>query len=96
VPEHRAPAGRTALAIVMLTALALLTASPAAADRCAPPGVSSASALPTNLGAAAKGPDVDKYTTATTEPLSSVDINELRLITPGKTERLQHFLDQVL
>lgn len=73
----------TALLIVMLTALGLLTASPAAADQCAPPGVASASPLPTNLGAAAKGPDVDKYTTATTEPLDTVDVNKLDLITPG-------------
>lgn len=73
----------TALIIVVLTALGLLTASPAAADQCAPPGIDSASSLPTNLGAAAKGPDVDKYTTATTEPLSAVDINKLGLSTPG-------------
>lgn len=72
-----------ALVIVMLTALGLLTASPAAADQCAPPGIESASSLPTNLGAAAKGPDVDKYTTASTAPLSAVDITKLGLITPG-------------
>ena len=33
--------------------------------------------------AAAKGPDEDKYTTATTEPLSAVNREALRLITPG-------------
>jgi polar amino acid transport system substrate-binding protein len=38
-----------------------------------PPGEQSASALPTNLAAAAKGPDEDKYTTATAEPLSAVN-----------------------
>ena len=40
-------------------------------DQCAPPGIESASALPTNLAAAAKGPGEDKYTTATVEPLTA-------------------------
>ena len=42
-----------------------------------------ASALPTNLAAAAKGPDEDKYTTATIEPLTAVNRDALGLITPG-------------
>jgi len=73
----------SAVITVLLLALGLVLAAPAGADQCAPPGVQSASALPTNLAAAAKGPGEDKYTTATTEPLSAVDLNALRLITPG-------------
>jgi len=59
-------------------------APPAAADsdQCAPPGVESASALPTNLASAAKGPESDKYTTPGVEPLP-VDVNALGLGTPG-------------
>jgi polar amino acid transport system substrate-binding protein len=61
----------------------LATAAPAAADQCAPPGKETASALPTNLAAAAKGPAEDKYTTVTVAPLGSVDVNALGLGTPG-------------
>ena len=63
----------------------LLPAPPAAAnvDQCAPPGVDSASALPTNLEKAAKGPGADKYTTATVEPLAAVNIDALGLSVPG-------------
>ena len=52
------------------------------ADQCAPPGAESASALPTNLASAAKGPEADKYTTPGVEPLP-VDVNALGLGTPG-------------
>ena len=69
--------------IVLLLVLGLAPTAPHVADQCAPPGEQSASALPTNLAAAAKGPDEDKYTTATTEPLSAVNREALRLITPG-------------
>ncbi|WP_267292954.1 ABC transporter substrate-binding protein/permease [Mycobacterium hackensackense] len=62
---------------------ALALAAPAHADQCAPPGVDSASALPTNLAAAAKGPDADRYTTAGVEPLQSIDIKALGLGVPG-------------
>ncbi len=72
-----------AILAVLLMVLGLVAAAPATADQCAPPGVEAASALPTNLAAAAKGPDEDTYTTATTEPLSSVNRDALRLITPG-------------
>ena len=72
-----------AILAVLLMVLGLVAAAPASADQCAPPGVEAASALPTNLAAAAKGPDEDTYTTATTEPLSSVNRDALRLITPG-------------
>src|SRR3954462_7603176 len=60
-------------------------AAPAGAnvDQCAPPGVQSASALPTNLAAAAQGPGADKYTTATVAPLSTVNVDALGLGTPG-------------
>ncbi|MCV7174230.1 ABC transporter substrate-binding protein/permease [Mycolicibacterium sphagni] len=71
-----------ALLAVLLMVAGLVAAAPAGADQCAPPGVESASALPTNLAAAAKGPDDDKYTTATTEPLTAVNRDALRLITP--------------
>ncbi|KQY07625.1 amino acid ABC transporter permease [Mycobacterium sp. Root135] len=52
------------------------------ADQCAPPGAESASALPTNLASAAKGPEADKYTTPGVEPLP-VDAKALGLGTPG-------------
>jgi polar amino acid transport system substrate-binding protein len=52
-------------------------------DQCAPPGLQSASALPTNLASAAKGPGADKYTTPGVEPLTSVNANTLGLGTPG-------------
>lgn len=69
--------------LVVLTAGGLALAAPANADQCAPPGVDSASALPTNLAAAAKGPDADKYTTATVEPLGNIDVAGLGLGVPG-------------
>jgi len=68
---------------VLLLTLGLLGAPVAGADQCSPPGAAAASALPTNLAAAAGGPSDDKYTTDTTEPLSAVDLDALRLITPG-------------
>ncbi|WP_327094967.1 ABC transporter substrate-binding protein/permease [Nocardia vinacea] len=52
-------------------------------DQCAPPGLSAASAAPTNLGSAASA-GADKYTTASTLPVSAIDTSKLRLITPGK------------
>ncbi|PND58967.1 amino acid ABC transporter permease [Mycobacterium sp. ENV421] len=73
----------TTLLSVLLMIAGLVAAAPAGADQCAPPGVGSASALPTNLAAAAKGPDEDKYTTATVQPLTSVNRDALGLITPG-------------
>jgi len=78
---RRARAG--ALLIVALLALGLLCAPTAGADQCAPPGEQAASALPTNLAAAAAGPGDDKYTTAGTEPLGAIDVDALRLIKPG-------------
>jgi polar amino acid transport system substrate-binding protein len=52
-------------------------------DQCAPPGMNSASALPTNLASAAKGPDADRYTTPGVEPLTAVNPAALGLGTPG-------------
>ncbi|OBA99636.1 amino acid ABC transporter permease [Mycobacteriaceae bacterium 1482268.1] len=81
--------GRTGRALVLtlvgLLVFSALLAGPAAADvdQCAPPGVGSASAVPTNLGSAAKGPGEDKYTTPSVVPLHSVDVNALGLGTPG-------------
>ncbi len=72
-----------AVLIMLLLTVSLAPAAPASADQCAPPGEQAASALPTNLSAAAKGPDEDKYTTANSEPLSAVNLDALRLITPG-------------
>src|SRR5690348_11189210 len=72
------------LALIALAVLTLSWAPPAAADdQCAPPGVESASALPTNLAAAAGGPGDDKYTTPNVQPLPSVNRDALGLGTPG-------------
>jgi polar amino acid transport system substrate-binding protein len=72
------------LALLMATICGLGLAPPAwADDQCAPPGEQSASALPTNLAAAAKGPEADRYTTPTVEPLDTVDVGLLGLGTPG-------------
>jgi polar amino acid transport system substrate-binding protein len=71
-------------ALLAIMAMMVGLAPPAAADvdQCAPPGVDSASALPTNLSSAAKGPGADKYTTPGVEPLP-VDVGALGLGTPG-------------
>ena len=73
--------------VVVLLALLIgsvgLAAPAAAVDQCAPPGVQSASALPTNLAKAETGPGADKYTIATVEPLTAVNINALGLSVPG-------------
>ena len=65
--------------------MVLLPAPPAAAnvDQCAPPGVESASALPTNLAKAATGPGADRYTTANVESVTAVNVNALGLSVPG-------------
>ncbi|MGK8521169.1 ABC transporter substrate-binding protein/permease [Nocardia asteroides] len=52
-------------------------------DLCAPPGLAAASAAPTNLASSAAAGS-DRYTTATTVPLTSIDVSKLGLITPGK------------
>ncbi|MDT5388378.1 MAG: polar amino acid transport system permease protein [Mycobacterium sp.] len=74
-----------ATTLVVLLVFTLGWAPPAGADddQCAPPGEQSASALPTNLAAAAKGPDEDKYSTPGVQPLGSVKLGALGLGTPG-------------
>ena len=70
--------------LVMLTPVSMIALAPgASADQCAPPGADSASALPTNLAAAAGGPGSDRYTTPTVLPLDRIDRNALGLGTPG-------------
>lgn len=72
------------MALIAMATFALAWAPTAAADdQCAPPGVQSASALPTNLAAAADGSGDDKYTTPTVQPLASVNRDALGLATPG-------------
>ena len=73
------------IALIALLVLSLSSAGPAGADvdQCAPPGVDSASAVPTNLASAAKGPGEDKYTTPTVAPLTAVHVDALGLSTPG-------------
>ncbi|KHO25681.1 ABC transporter substrate-binding protein/permease [Mycolicibacterium setense] len=80
--DARRPA---ALLTTVLILLGLVWAAPAGADvdQCAPPGVDSASALPTNLAAAATGPGADKYTTATVAPLNTIRPENLGLSTSG-------------
>lgn len=77
--------GRACAAVLVLLAIAALAWAPPAAadDQCAPPGIDSASALPTNLAAAATGPAADKYTTPGVAPLDSVNRDALGLGTPG-------------
>lgn len=75
----------TVVALIALLIAGMGLAPPARAqvDQCAPPGIASASALPTNLSAAAKGPEEDRYTTAAVVPLDTVDVGALGLSTPG-------------
>ncbi|GAB7067352.1 ABC transporter substrate-binding protein/permease [Mycolicibacterium hodleri] len=78
---HRRLRVAALLAIVMMM-IGLAPPAAADSDQCAPPGVESASALPTNLASAAKGPETDKYSTPSVEPLP-VNVNALGLGTPG-------------
>jgi polar amino acid transport system substrate-binding protein len=72
-----------ALVALLISSMGLAAPAAANVDQCAPPGVESASALPTNLAKAATGPGADRYTTATVEPLTVVNINALGLSVPG-------------
>ncbi|MCP2276557.1 ABC transporter substrate-binding protein/permease [Nocardia amikacinitolerans] len=82
-------ARRRALILLLLLAVGFTAAgcgsgddSADTRDLCAPPGLSAASAAPTNLASpATAGPD--RYTTANTVPLESIDVTKLGLITPG-------------
>jgi polar amino acid transport system substrate-binding protein len=73
------------VALIALLICSMGLAAPAGAnvDQCPPPGVQSASALPTNLAAAAQGPGADRYTTPTVASLSAVNVNALGLGVPG-------------
>jgi polar amino acid transport system substrate-binding protein len=72
-----------ALVALLISSMGLVPPAGANVDQCAPPGVASASAVPTNLAKAATGPGADKYTTATVEPLTAVNANALGLGVPG-------------
>ena len=77
---------RPVVVAVVALLVGLMGLAPTAAadgDQCAAPGVNSASALPTNLASAAKGPEADRYTTPTVEPLAAVNPGALSLGTPG-------------
>lgn len=73
-----------ALIAATLLVFSLGSAAPATADinQCSPSGKEGAIALPRKL-ATANRPHEDKYTTPDVEPLSSVDIGALGLLTPG-------------
>ncbi|MET9212560.1 MULTISPECIES: ABC transporter substrate-binding protein/permease [unclassified Nocardia] len=51
-------------------------------DLCSPPGASAATAAPTNLASSATA-GTDRYTTATTAPVESIDTGKLGLLNPG-------------
>lgn len=79
---------RPTLVLLVLLVAGLVTAcaggsGDSSTDLCSPPGVRGASAAPTNLDAAAAAAGEDRYTTATTKPLDSIDVNALGLIVPG-------------
>ncbi|MBC7300665.1 MAG: ABC transporter permease subunit [Nocardia sp.] len=56
--------------------------SSTARDLCSPPGSSAAAAAPTNL-ASSETAGADRYTTATTAPVDSIDTSRLGLLNPG-------------
>ncbi|MGV0625180.1 ABC transporter substrate-binding protein/permease [Mycolicibacter minnesotensis] len=68
--------------VLIVCGLAGVSPAGAAPELCAPPGEQAAVTLPVKL-ANAKRPREDKYTTAGTEPISSVDVTKLGLATPG-------------
>ncbi|MFI7001215.1 ABC transporter substrate-binding protein/permease [Nocardia sp. NPDC050175] len=81
---------RALIAVILLAVGLAATACGSGSDDassernlCSPPGVSAASAAPTNL-ASAQTAGADKYTTASAAPVSSIDTSKLGLITPGK------------
>ncbi|MEU5405075.1 ABC transporter substrate-binding protein/permease [Nocardia asteroides] len=51
-------------------------------DLCSPPGESAATAAPTNLASSATA-GTDRYTTASTAPVESIDTGKLGLLQPG-------------
>lgn len=87
----RLPVSRPRALIALMAAMMLLFAvacssdggsSSQASNLCAPPGPSAASPAPTKLASGATA-GTDRYTTATTAPLSSIDITKLGLSQPG-------------
>lgn len=83
--RRRRIAARLSALLITLLIVGGLAAAPAAMagpDMCAPAGEESAVPLPPKL-ANAKRPREDKYTTATVEPLSEIDVHKLGLMTPG-------------
>jgi polar amino acid transport system substrate-binding protein len=86
-PRAQRGAKLLGLTATILTVCGLTLAAPAArADRnqCAPAGLDSATPLPADVNqTGAGGQDKDDYTTATVEPLGSVDRGALHLGTPG-------------
>ncbi len=81
----------TAVAGVLLVTLAGMLAlgtGPSAAapenDLCSPPGPAAATALPPKLSTGQQGASSDRYTTPNVQPLDSIDLTRLGLITPGK------------
>ena len=88
-PDRRATRRKLfalAATTVMVCGMALGgLAAPAAADwnQCAPAGVESARVLPKDLADTPTAGEEDRDTTATVEPLSSVDVGSLALGTPG-------------
>ncbi|MGE2737233.1 ABC transporter substrate-binding protein/permease [Mycolicibacterium vaccae] len=71
------------LIVWLVAALAWAPPVRADVDQCAPPGLQSASPLPTNLASAAAGPEADRYTTDSVVPLDSIDVDALGLSRPG-------------
>ena len=88
-PDRRAARRKLfalAATTVMVCGMALGgLAAPAAADwnQCAPAGVESARVLPKDLADTPTAGEEDRYTTATTEPLSTINAAALGLDTPG-------------
>ncbi|WP_460721071.1 ABC transporter substrate-binding protein/permease [Nocardia heshunensis] len=89
-PRRRRPTRLLALAGVLLVGLVgtvTLGAGGAAADNgdlCSPPGLAAASAAPTNLASGQRDAGADRFTTATTAPLNTIDVGKLGLLTAGK------------
>lgn len=86
MPGLPIPRARALLAALLLAVALLATAcgggDGTARDLCAPPGPEAATAAPANLTAPGAGKE-DRFTTASTEPPSAVDISRLGLIRPG-------------
>lgn len=91
-PMVRLPVSRSGALIAALSVMSLLfltacgsdsSNSSASSGLCAPPGVESAAAAPTNLATGAEA-GADRFTTASTVPLDRIDTGKLGLLTPGK------------